>query len=77
MYIAKGSENTSDFFFRFLISFSEVLLTRSKSLWKAERTLCKLDHFGLFLGFFLVERLGLGKRDFFLKNRPALALYQV
>jgi hypothetical protein len=23
--------------------------------------------------FFAVERLGLGKRDFFLKNRPALA----
>jgi hypothetical protein len=35
-------------FFRFLFSFSEVLLSRSKSLWKAERTLCKLGHFGLF-----------------------------
>jgi hypothetical protein len=36
-------------FFRFLFSFSEVLLTRSKSLWKAGRTLCKLSQFGLFL----------------------------
>jgi hypothetical protein len=49
-------------FFRFLFLFSEVLFVRSKSLWKAESTLCKLGHFGL---FFAVERLGLGKRDFF------------
>jgi hypothetical protein len=27
--------------------------------------------------FFAVERLGLGKRDLFLKNKPALALFQI
>jgi hypothetical protein len=47
MYIGKSSENTSDFF-RFLFSFSIVLLAGSKSLWNAERTLCKLGHFCLF-----------------------------
>jgi hypothetical protein len=59
MYIGKSSENTSDFF-RFWFTFPEVLLAGSNSLWKAERTLCILGHFVL---FFVVERLGLGKRD--------------
>jgi hypothetical protein len=60
MYIARGGENTFDFF-QIFFTFPKVLLACSKSLWKAERTLCKLGHFGL---FFSVERLGLGKRDF-------------
>ncbi len=46
-------------FLRFGFSFSEVLLYRSKSLWKAERIICKLGH----LAFSAVERLGLGKLD--------------
>jgi hypothetical protein len=58
-------------FLRFGFSFSEVLLDRSKSLWKAERIICKLGH----LAFSAVERLGLGKLD--LKKRPALPFYQV
>jgi hypothetical protein len=47
MYIGKSSENTSDFF-RFWFTFPEVLLAGSNSLWKAERTLCRLGHFVLF-----------------------------
>ncbi len=60
-------------FFRFFFTFPEVLLAGSKSLWNAERTLCKWGHFGLFCSWTARAR----ETRLFSKNRPALALYQV